>query len=52
VVCMGAHDAPGSGGEEEAALPQVPARDAQPAIRLVVRRIGQAPILAAPALPG
>ena len=50
VVCVGGHDALSPGGEEEAALPQVPARDAQPAIRLVVRRVGQAPILAAPAL--
>jgi hypothetical protein len=48
VVCMRGHDALCSGREEEASLPQVPARNAQPAIRLfLVRFVGQAGILPA-----
>ena len=46
VVRMSRHDALGSGREEEAALPQVPARHVQPAIRRVVGCEGQASILA------
>jgi hypothetical protein len=45
VMRMRGHDALSSGGEEEATLPQVPVRDAQPPIRLVVRLIGQAGIV-------
>jgi hypothetical protein len=52
VVCMRGHDALSSGREEKAAFPQVPARDAQPTIRVRVRRVGQACILAAQALVG
>lgn len=47
VVCMRGHHALSSGSEEEPAFPQVPARDAQPAIRLVIRLVSQARILAA-----
>jgi hypothetical protein len=48
VVYMSGHDALCSGREEEASLPQVPARYAQPAIRLfLVRFVGQAGILPA-----
>ena len=50
VVRMSGHDALSSGREEEAALPQVPARNAQPAIRrFVVGCVGQAGILPAAA---
>ena len=45
VVCVRRDDSLSSGGEEEAALPQVPARDAQPAIWLLVRGVRQARIL-------
>ena len=52
VVCMSGHDALSSGREEEASLPQVPARNAQPAIRrFVVGCVGQAGILPAGAAP-
>ena len=48
VVRMHRHDALSSGREEETSLPQVPARNTQPAIRLfVVGLVGQAGILAA-----
>ena len=52
VVCVGRDDSPSSGGEEEAALPQIPARDAQPAIWLLVRGVRQARILPAPPAAG
>lgn len=39
VVCMSGHDALSSSGEEEAPLPQVPPRDAQPPIRIIVRLV-------------
>ena len=46
VMCMSGHDALRSGREEEASLPQIPARNAQPAIRRFdVGLIGQAGIL-------
>ena len=36
VVCVSGHDALSSRSEEKPALPQIPARDTQPAIRLVI----------------
>jgi hypothetical protein len=48
VMRVSGHDTLRSGGEEEASLPQVPARNAQPAIRLFgVGLVGQGGILPA-----
>ena len=48
MVCMSGHDALSSGREQEPSLPQVPARNAQPAIRLfVIGLVGQAGIVPA-----
>jgi hypothetical protein len=52
VVRMSGHDALSPGREEEASFPQVPARNAQPAIRrFVVGCVGQTGILPAGAAP-
>jgi len=47
VVCVSGHNAMSSRSEEKPALPHIPARDTQPAIRLVVRVVRQAGILPA-----
>jgi len=47
VVRMRGHDALSSGREEEPSLPQVPARNGQPAIGVLVRCVRQARILPA-----